>query len=150
MRSLTMGLMLVVAAAAVSAQSADGRRADDKDARPNISLRANPQMAFTPARVSVRAELKGGADDFEEYYCNSVEWVWGDGTSSESSIDCEPYERGKSEIRRYHSASHTYNIAGRYEVRFRLKKGDKVVGAGTAIVQVRPGIRDMGPYGPYD
>ena len=64
---------------------------DKKPKRPKISIRSSPQMAFTPATITFTVELKGGDDDFEEYYCGSVEWDWADGTRSESSDDCEPY-----------------------------------------------------------
>jgi hypothetical protein len=130
----------------VGAQRPSNDSKPSKDDRPSITLRATPIMAFSPAKVSLRAELKGGADDFEDYYCSTVEWAWGDGTSSEASVDCEPYEPGKSEIRRFYSGTHLYTVAGNYEVRLRLKKNDKVVGGGQTVVQVRPGLRDMGPY----
>jgi hypothetical protein len=143
-RLAAVGIVILLTCAQLVAQSAPTK--SEKAERPDITIRASPQMLFSPAKVSVRAELKGGANDFEDYYCSTIEWVWGDGTASESSGDCEPYEPGKSEIRRYYSNSHTYNVAGRYEVRFRMKKADKVVGFGAAVVQVRPGIRDIGPY----
>lgn len=146
MRILAMGVVLIVAATTGFAQEAEKSRRPARDDRPEIALRATPTMAFSPAKVSIRAELKGGADDFEEYYCTTIEWVWGDGTSSEVSVDCDPYEPGTSEIRRYYTGSHTYNVAGHYDVRFRMKKNDKVVGFGRTTVQVRPGIRDIGPY----
>src|SRR5690606_38538270 len=99
MRVLAVGLTLIVTAATAAAQDGgSARRAPTKDERPEIVLRASPNLAFSPARVSLRAELRGGADDFEEYYCTTVEWIWGDGTSSEASMDCEPYEPGRSEI----------------------------------------------------
>ena len=146
MRVLAMGVMLIVTAATAAAQDGGASRASAKEDRPEILLRASPNLAFSPAKVSLRAELRGGADDFEEYYCTTIEWIWGDGTTSEASVDCDPYEAGKSEIRRYYSGTHTYNVAGNYDVRFRMKKNDKVVGAGRTTVQVRPGIRDLGPY----
>ena len=68
----------------------------------------------------------GGADDFEEYYCPTVEWEWGDGTQSESTTDCEPYEAGKSEIKRRFIVEHVFR-AGHYQVSFRLKRRDKAV-----------------------
>jgi hypothetical protein len=92
------------------------------------------------------AELKGGADDYEDFYCASVEWDWGDDTRSESRADCEPYEAGKSEIKRRFVIDHTYNFAGDYRVQFRLKQKKKVVGGGSTEVKIRPGIRD----GQYD
>lgn len=145
-RLARVSAVLVMTCVNLAAQPAPEAKKSDKTERPEIILRATPQMLFSPARVSVRAELKGGATDFADYYCATVEWVWGDGTASESSVDCDPYEPGKSEIRRYYSGSHTYTVAGRYDVRFRMKKNDKVVGSGSTVIQVRPGIRDMGPF----
>ena len=45
-------------------------------------------------------------------YCASVEWVWGDDTRSESKTDCEPYEAGRSEIKRRYTLDHIYQSAG--------------------------------------
>jgi hypothetical protein len=131
----------VAAAAQEPAQEKEGRTARDA-ARPDIGLKVSPLIAFSPAKISVRAELKGGATDYEPFYCNTIVWDWDDGTSSENTPDCAPYEAGTSEIRRYYSSAHTYEMAGRYNVRFRMKKGDRVVGSSSYVVQVRPGIRD--------
>jgi len=78
---------------------------------------------------------------FEEFYCPSVEWEWGDGTKSESSSDCAPYEPGKSEIKRRFTVEHVFR-AGAYRVMFHLKRRDKSVGAASVNIQVRPGLRD--------
>lgn len=107
--------------------------------RPKLSLRATPPMAFTPATITLVAELRDGDDDYEDYYCASVEWDWADGTRSEATDDCDPYEAGKSEIRRRFTIQHKYNIEGSYDVRFRLKQRDKVVAAARTRVTVRPG-----------
>lgn len=138
-RTLGIAVLLLTVGAFAVAQEPEREKGDG---RPSIGLKATPLMAFSPARISLRAELKGGADDYEQYYCSTVEWEWGDGTVSERTLDCAPYEAGKSEIRRFYSGTHTYTISGRYNVRFKLKKGDKVVGVAVATVQVRPGIRD--------
>lgn len=114
--------------------------AQDKPKRPKLSVRSTPAMAFTPATITFTAELKDGDDDFEEYYCAAVEWDWADGTRSESSDDCEPYEAGKSEIRRRFTIQHKYNIDGVYDVQFRLKQRDKVVASNRTKVTVRPGM----------
>ena len=82
-------------------------------------------MAFSPARVVVTADIKGGANDYEEFYCPSVEWDWGDGTISNQTADCEPYEAGKSEINRHFTADQVFNLSGDFRVEFRLKKKDK-------------------------
>ncbi|WP_239488465.1 hypothetical protein [Luteitalea sp. TBR-22] len=131
----------VALAAQGSAQDKDARATRD-EGRPEINIKVTPLIAFSPAKVTVRAEMKGGALDYEPYYCPTIVWDWDDGTSSENTADCAPYEPGKSEIRRYYSSTHTYEMAGRYTVRFRMKKGDKVVGGQATLVQVRAGIRD--------
>ena len=82
-----MGTACALAMAAVAALGAQG-----KNERPKVSLRAQPSVSVAPARIVLTAELQGGSDDFEEYYCPSIEWEWGDDTSSESSSDCEPVE----------------------------------------------------------
>lgn len=145
MRTMAAAFLTVVSCVAVAAagpaQEKDGKAPKD-DGRPEVTLKVTPLIAFSPARITVRAELKGGVLDYEPYYCPTIIWDWDDGTSSENTADCAPYEPGTSEIRRYYSSSHTYQIAGRYNVRFRMKKGDKVVGGQSTVVQVRAGIRD--------
>ena len=145
-RTFAAAALAAMCSAGVMAQEAPARdgKGQDKDAgKPDINLKVTPLISFSPAKITVRAEFKGGNVDYEPYYCTTVLWDWDDGTSSENTPDCAPYEVGKSEIRRYLSNTHTYQMAGRYTVRLRLKKGDRVVGGATTIVQVRPGIRDM-------
>ena len=98
-----------------------------QDDRPDLTLRARPELAFVPAEISFIGLLRGGPDDHEDFYCLSAEWDWDDGTRSESIFDCEPYEPGVSEIRRRFSRRHSYNLGGRYEVRLTLKRRDDVV-----------------------
>jgi hypothetical protein len=127
-------------AAAVLLAAAASTGAQEKPKRPKLTLRSSPAMAFTPATITFTAELRDGDDDYEEFYCASVEWDWADGTRSESSDDCEPYEAGKSEIRRRYTIQHKYNIDGIYDVKFRLKQRNKVVASATTKITVRPGI----------
>jgi hypothetical protein len=123
----------------------DQRKPEEKPKKPSISLKATPTMAFSPARVVATAEVKGGSNDYEEFYCAGVEWDWGDGTRSENKIDCDPYEAGKSEIRRRFTAEHTFRVSFEtdlttdFRIQFRLKQKDKVVGAASTTVKVRPG-----------
>ena len=98
-----------------------------QDDRPELTLRARPQIAFAPVEISFTGLVRGGRDDYEEFYCVSAEWDWDDGTRSESIFDCEPYELGVSEIRRRFSRRHSYDRGGRYEVRLTLKRRDDVV-----------------------
>jgi hypothetical protein len=116
----------------------------DENRKPSLSLKATPPIAFSPAKVRVVAEVRGGADDYEEFYCPTIEWDWGDGTISENTADCDPYEAGKSAIRRRFSAEHTFRMSGNYKVIFKLKRKDKTIAATSVSVQVRPGLRERG------
>jgi hypothetical protein len=129
--SLTMTLSLAVSDA-------------DKDNRPKISVKANPSMAVAPARVVVSADLNGGANDYEEFYCPSIEWDWGDDTRSTTSADCDPYEAGKSEIKRRFTADHTYQMGGNFRIQFRIKKKNKSIAGASTSVTIRPGIGERG------
>ena len=100
---------------------------DAQDDRPELTLRARPQVAFAPAEISFTGVLRGGSDDYEDFYCVSAEWDWGDGTKSESIFDCDPYEPGVSEIRRRFSRRHSFDVGGRYEVHLALKRRNDVV-----------------------
>jgi hypothetical protein len=130
----------VLACALIVAASA-AATASDK-IKPSVSLRASPQTGFAPTRVVLTAEIKGGADDYADYYCPTIEWVWGDDTKAESKIDCEPYEAGKSEIKRRYVFDRVFQTPGNFRVEFRLKQKDKVVGSTSTSVNIRPGIRD--------
>ena len=119
----------------------DGKASQDAK-KPQIRLKANPVISVSPAKVTLVAEILGGANDFEEFYCPTIEWEWGDDTHSESSSDCPPYEAGKSEIRRRFTVEHVFRRPGNYRVSFRLKRRDKAVGFASVQVQVRPGLPD--------
>jgi hypothetical protein len=135
-----VGLPLLLALA-VSAAIA----ASEKDkGKPSISVKANPVVAFSPARVVVTADIKGGPNDYEDFYCPTVEWWWGDGTTSDQTTDCEPYEAGKSEIKRHFIINRIFESSGDFRIEFRLKKKDKVIGMGSTMVKIRPGVREIG------
>lgn len=138
MTRLRCALAAATAALAISA-SAPLVALQKDDKRPRVTLRAQPVVAVAPARVVLTAELVGGNNDFEEYYCPTVSWDWGDDTVSESTIDCEPYETGKSQIKRRFTVEHTFRRAGAYKIYFHLKRKDKMVGSASVTVQVQPG-----------
>jgi hypothetical protein len=119
-------------------------RSQDNTKKPSLSLKATPAVSFAPARVVVVAEVKGGADDHEEFYCPTVEWEWGDLTTSTVEADCEPYEPGKSQIKRRYTVEHRYQNPGSFRIRLLLKKGTKIIGSANALVQVRPGLGQTG------
>ena len=128
----------VFAATVTPAQGQDSKpRAEPK--RPSLNVKATPGTGMVPVRITAAAELKGGDNDYREYYCPTIEWNWGDGTISESTNDCEPYEAGKSQIRRRYTVSHNYKRSGAYRISFRLKNGDIVLAAATTIVRLLGG-----------
>lgn len=131
--ALAFGALLLIPANALQALEQGNKK-------PSLSLKASPAVSFAPARIVVVAEVKGGANDYEDLYCPSVEWEWGDLTTSTAEADCEPYAAGKSEIRRRYTVEHRYKNAGGYKIVLRLKKGDKVVASANTMVQVRPGL----------
>lgn len=121
-----------IAASMFALESSEGKR-------PELKLRANPKIAFVPAKVQFTAVLEGGADDYQEFYCPTIEWDWDDDTTSESTPDCEPYEAGKSRIVRRYSAQHTFRFDGLYDVEFRLKQRDRTIATMTIPVEIRGG-----------
>ena len=145
-RRLIPGLVCACALALTSplvAQDKSGPQ--DKSAKkpkPTITLRSTPTVGFAPARFVLTAELVGGADDYEDFYCATVEWDWGDDTRSETKQDCDPYEAGKSTIKRRFVMDRIFNVAGEFRVEFRLKQKNKTVGSGQATIEVRPGLGD--------
>jgi hypothetical protein len=116
---------------------------DDEDGEaPKLSLRASPKVGFAPAEILFIAELRGGDDDYEDYYCATLEWDWDDDTRSQSTPDCEPYEPGVSEIRRRFSMRHSFDRGGSYDVRFFLKQRDDRVASARTKVELR-GFRNF-------
>ena len=87
-------------AASISLSAQDDKKDQKEQKKASLTLKANPPIAFSPAKMVVSAELKGGSDETDDYYCPNLEWDWGDGTKSESNQDCAPFEAGKSTIDR--------------------------------------------------
>ncbi len=131
--------LLVAALMAVSVHADQGK------AKPSINVRVSPAVAFAPARIVATAEVVGGADDFQDFYCAKVEWSWGDSTQSEASDDCDPYVAGESKIRRRYTNEHKFELPGTYDIRITLKQGKKSVGARTVTVRVRDGLVELVP-----
>jgi hypothetical protein len=136
--ALAFSALLLIPANALVAREQGGSK------KPSLSLKATPAISFAPARIVVVAEVKGGSDDFEDFYCPTVEWEWGDLTTSTAEADCPPYQPGKSEIKRRYTVEHRYKTAGSYRITMRLKKGNKVVGATNTQIQVRAGLEPGG------
>ncbi len=131
---------VILALSAVLLIPANTLHGEQGSKKPSLSLKASPAVSFAPARIVVAAEVKGGPNDFEEFYCPTVEGDWGDFTKSAAEADCAPYEAGKSEIKRRYTVEHRYRNPGGYKIVLRLKKADKVIAAANAMVQVRAGL----------
>ena len=139
-QAILTGIVLLVGVHETQAAA----QAEGKKSKPSVTVKSTPVVGFSPARMVVTAELRGGDDDYQDFYCATVEWDWGDDTRSQAGADCEPYEAGKSTIKRRFTIDHVFNTAGDYRVEFRLKQKNKVVARGATEVKIRPGIRDGG------
>jgi hypothetical protein len=135
-------LTAVAVLALPSARGLAAQQGGNDDKRPSLALKATPPVGFTPLRVRVVVDVRGGSNDYADFYCPTIEWDWGDGTVSESRSDCEPYEAGTSTIQRRWSAEHVFRQAGGYKVAFRIKQKNKAIAMTTTNVQVREGLRD--------
>jgi hypothetical protein len=131
---LAFSALLLIPSSSLLAREQGGNK------KPSLSLKATPAISFAPARIIFVAEVKGGADDFEDFYCPTVEWEWGDLTQSTAEADCEPYSAGKSSIKRRYTVEHRFRNSGGFKVILRLKKGDKVIASANTQVQVRAGL----------
>jgi len=146
--TLRVWLPTLFTAALVSIAVSPSSENDDKNRKPSVSIKTNPAMGFAPMRVVMTADIKGGADDYAEFYCATVEWDIvaldgkGDGNKSEQRLECDPYEPGKSEIKRRYVREQIFRFPGEYTIRFNLKQKDKVVGGGRTSLRVRGGLGD--------
>jgi len=131
---LAVFLVMVVAGGVPTAQSGTEAK------KPSLSLRVTPPLGFSPLRVRLVVDVKDGDDDYEDFYCPTIEWDWGDGTVSASSEDCDPYQPGKSVVRRRFSTEHVFRQPGSFRVAFRLKQKGRVVATSAASIQVRGGL----------
>lgn len=129
-------LTFLVAFVALSIGAATKPSNKKDDGKASLSLRATPAMAFAPARITLSGQLKGPATDGEDFYCPTVQWDWGDGTISESSNDCEPFQPNKSDIQKSFVTQHIYKTGGQYEVKLLLKKAERIVAIGSATLNI--------------
>ena len=134
--------LVALAAALMASMPSVAAQRDAADKKPSLSLKATPPAGFAPLRVHLAVDVKGGPNDYAEFYCPTVQWDWDDGTISETAEDCNPYEAGKSAIKRRFSADHVFRLSGEYRLTFRLKQKDKVVSPAAASVAVRAGATE--------
>ena len=142
-RLLLTHAILLVAIGFIFGSHAEGI-AQNKEDVPELRLRASPRVSFAGTDILFVGEIRGGPDDNENLYCPSIEWDWGDETTSEQTLDCEPFESGTSEIRRRFSVRHTYDYGGRYEVRLNLKRRGADFGDNDILISGRTRIEVRG------
>jgi hypothetical protein len=135
MRTTAMTALLIAALAGAGS-------AGEKPKKPRLDLRTAPRMAFSPVNVLVTAELTGGDDANDDYYCPEIEWNWDDGGKSVHEADCAPLETGAVIERRY-TAHHAFRRPGSYNVKMTMRKGTRAIAVATATVTVHPGAGDM-------
>jgi hypothetical protein len=64
-----------------------------------------------------RAELVGGRDNDQRFYCAASTWAYGDGPAMTSTPSCTPWTPD-STIPRQFTSTHAYMAPGRYVVSF--------------------------------
>ena len=127
----TTACLTMVASAAVFAGKDHDDASLERARRPKLVLRTDRTVGMAPARVTLTADLVGGADDYQDFYCPSIEWDWGDDTESESTFDCQPYRHGVSRIVRHFAVEHLFE-EGQYRVTFRLLRDEKELASAEA------------------
>lgn len=136
-KSASCTLVIAVLLFMATEQSHTSTSGQQSTERPSLSLRVRPELNSGKGLVRASLEIRGGSDNYEEFYCPALEWDWGDDTFSEAKRDCAPYETDKSSIERWFRAQHTYHRSGVFKVTLRLKKRDRVVGLASSNIQIR-------------
>lgn len=132
--------LAIAAALTLCGSAGSGAQSTAEAKKPSLAFNINPPVGFAPLRARIVVDVRGGDDDYADFYCPTIEWDWGDGTKSANSEDCDPYEQGKSTIRRRFSTERTFRQPGAYRISFRLKQRDRVVASSSGQVQVRGGL----------
>ena len=132
--SITACLTMAASSAGFAKKDNDDTRAE-KARRPTLVLRVDRSVGIAPMRVTLTADLVGGADDYQDFYCPAIEWDWSDGTKTDTSFDCQPYQPHISRIVRHFSVEHLFE-EGEYSVTFRLKRDEKELASAAANLLV--------------
>ena len=137
-RAVLVGVVvLLIPAWAAVATTTSGRQTAPRPGEPRLVLTIDRQVGLAPMRVSLSADLVGGADDDEEFYCPTIEWNWDDDTESASTFDCPSYQPGVTTIRRHFPVEHIFNETGDYHVSVQLIRRARELASADAEVSVR-------------
>ncbi|MFQ6015519.1 MAG: VIT domain-containing protein [Anaerolineae bacterium] len=85
----------------------------------DLVLKVDVTKGTAPLTVSFRAELVGGPDNNQDFYCASYTFDFGDGTAMHAEPDCLPYWP-EVEIQRRFETDYTYEKEGTYTAGFSL------------------------------
>ena len=124
-------LLLVAALSAASAV--------DTPTKPKtkLSLSVAPTHG-SPSTVFVFRALLTGAQDTEDFYCLSTEWVWEEqADSSLNEAECPPFVPGETRVDRSFVEEQSFRRPGPHRVRVVLRKGEKEIASAFITVTVR-------------
>jgi len=123
---------LLLLVAALSAASAVGA-----STKPKLSLSVAPTHGSPSTLFVFRALLKG-AQDTEDFYCLSTEWVWEEqADSSLNEAECPPFVPGETRVDRTFVEEQSFRRPGPHRVRVVLRKGEKELASASITVTVR-------------
>ena len=100
-------------------------------AGPKVELEPMRKTTLLPmgqCEVDVVFRLVVQDGGVEDYYCPRVEWQWEDDSVAVEESDCPPFaEAAAEDHRKVWMRSRDFQNSGRYRVRVRLIKGDRVI-----------------------
>jgi len=130
MRKAALIVALSLAASGASAADKD-KKTDkgDKAGKPvAVDLRALPRVAAAPVTVTFNVEMSRA---LSAEPCLTLEWEWGDGTSSVQENACdtdEPSPAGEGTGARHFTATHEYLQQGRPRVALTVAREGRTLG----------------------
>ncbi|NPV06750.1 MAG: VWA domain-containing protein [Anaerolineae bacterium] len=86
-----------------------------------VELEAQPTAGPAPLAVQFLGRLVGGPDDNREFYCPSLAWDFGDGTSQFIQPECPEPPEGKWPVQREFRTEHEYSQPGTYRARVAIE-----------------------------
>ncbi len=105
--------------------------------KPRLTLKALPKTG-TPSTLFVFQAVLTGAEETEDFYCLSTEWIWEEQLdSSINESECPPWEPGETKIDRSFSEEQSFRTPGPHLVKVVLRKGEKQIATASITVTVR-------------
>lgn len=128
-----MRLLALLVAALTAASGVDA----STKPKPKLALSVAPTHG-SPSTVFVFRALLTGAQDTEDFYCLSTEWVWEEqADSSLNEAECPPFVPGETRVDRSFVEEQSFRRPGPHRVRVVLRKGEKEIASASITVTVR-------------